>query len=188
MIYMRLDPRPSKVPTRTDVLNMFHDNRENKTFDKINYTSREDYKNFVTPTSQVTKTIATYIVTSACNSGEKVCHAKALYEFVRDNIEYVSDPQGNEYVESNYELLFTGGGDCESGTLLLGSLLESVGVDAQMVFIPGHAFLRIKVNDAVNRYKIDGEWIYLDWTCRECEFGEIPWKNIEKEHSILEVP
>ena len=41
------------------------------------------------------------------------------------------------------------------------------------------------IDEAQNKYKQDG-WIYLDWTCDECEFGEVPWSNQERYY--LEVP
>ncbi len=181
---VKLDPTPKDVPTRQNILDMLPQQYDNQ---KIDYGSRQDYKKFVTPTDSTTKRMATRIVSASCESGKRVCHAKALYEFVRDEIDYVADPVGDEYVETGHELILNGGGDCESGTLLLASLMEASGINAEMVFIPGHAFLRIKLPEAVNRYKMDEDWVYLDWTCNNCEFGEIPWKNVDIEASYMDV-
>ena len=63
-------------------------------------------------------------------------------------------------------------GDCESGTILLASLLGAIGIDSEIVVIPNHALLKIKLDGASNRYKIDN-YIYLDWTCNNCKFGEV---------------
>jgi len=181
---VKLDPTPKEVPTRMDILSILPQQYNEQ---KIEYGSKQDYHRFVTPTDSTTKRMATRIASASCESGKRVCHAKALYEFVRDEIDYVADPVGKEYVETGHELILNGGGDCESGTLLLASLMEAAGINAQLVFIPGHAFLRIKLPEAVNRYKMDEDWVYLDWTCSNCEFGEIPWKNIDKEASYMDV-
>ena len=109
-----------------------------------------------------------------------------MYYFVRDNFDYVSDPLRKEYIEDPKEFLHVGGGDCESGTILLSSMLEAIGVDTQLVFIPGHAYLRAKL-DAPRSYQRDG-WVYMDWTCRSCEFGEIPVSSLASRERYLEVP
>jgi len=71
--------------------------------------------------------------------------------------------------------LKVGGGDCESGSIALANLLEAIGVSTEFVFIPQHALLRINLPEASKRYKIDG-YVYLDWTCKNCKFGEVSLK------------
>lgn len=179
---VRLNPEPQRIPTIEEVLPGDIEVRD----EVFMISSRNDFRNFVTPYDPNVKFIANKIATLACD-GNRVCQAKAMYYFVRDNLEYVADPQGYEYVEPNIEALASGGGDCESGSLVLASLEEAIGVDAQLVFVSGHAYVRIKLDEALNKYKHD-DWIYLDWTCKSCGFGEIPWENWEKQHSFLEVP
>ena len=60
-----------------------------------------------------------------------------------------------------------------SEAIILASLLGAIGIDYELIFIPSHVFLRIRLNEALKRYKI-GNWVYLDWTCDTCEFGELP--------------
>ena len=84
------------------------------------------------------------------------------------------------------EFLKVGGGDCESGTIALASLLKSIGGKVQLVLISGHAYLRVYMPEALNRYKVE-EWVYLDWTCKNCEFGEIPKKNMDAHMTFLDV-
>jgi len=62
--------------------------------------------------------------------------------------------------------------------------MSAVGIESQLVLIPRHAYLRIKVEDASKRYERNG-WIYLDWTCKNCEFGEIPLNNIGKDERYV---
>jgi transglutaminase-like putative cysteine protease len=179
---VRLDPEPREIPsikgvlpTRIVVMNTTSINK------------KEDYGVFVKPSNPVIKSIATKIVSTACKRENIICHAKAIYYFVRDNLEYVADPVGLEYVEHPLQTINNGGGDCESGSIVLASLEEAIGVDSQLVLIRGHAYVRIRLEKAAKKYKI-GDWIYLDWTCKDCDFGEIPWKNIGKKAIYLEVP
>jgi len=175
---IRLDPEPKYIPSVSEV---FSDNVETNNFpNDINQLS-----NLVKPDDPIIKRTADKIASLSCTQG-KVCHAKAVYYFVRDNIQYVSDPINTEYLEDPKEVLFTAAADCESGSVLLSSLLEAVGIDTQLVLITSHAYLRLKLPDALNKYKID-DWIYLDWTCKNCNFGEIPWRNIRKRATYLEV-
>ena len=180
---VKVDPEPSVIPPLSDVLpsEIVLGNRTSRLI------SQEDFVSFVDPSDPVIKRIATQIASSACASGEIVCQSKALFYFVRDNLDYVRDPVDFEYVEDPKEVLHNGGGDCESGALLLASLQESIGIDAQVVMIPGHAFLRVKLPEAVRRYKQDGDWVYLDWTCSGCAFGEIPLQNRDKKRSYMDV-
>jgi len=124
----------------------------------------------------VIKQVATLIASQGC-AEPGICHAKALYYFVRDNIKYVSDPYAKEYIASPVETLKTGGGDCDDGAILLANLLESVGIRTQIVVVPGHAMVKAAMPEAPPKYLIDG-WVHMDWTCSSCSFGEIPYKYV----------
>jgi transglutaminase-like putative cysteine protease len=175
---VRLDPEPSRV-SRDQIPMSYVPG--NKTY---LIAEDSDYRSVVIPNEPLIKQAADRIVALACREST-VCQAKALYYFVRDNYQYIADPINHEYVEDPREFMVVGGGDCESGALFLASLLESVGIDAQMVFVPNHALLRIRL-DAPKKYQRDG-WIYLDWTCSQCGFGEIPQQALQNAR-YLEVP
>ena len=82
---IRLDPEPSGVPKLSDV---FEGGVViNKTNDVV---SREDFLKLVEPANPIVKGVADRVVSYGCGS-EKVCHAKALFYFVRDEFNYVSD-------------------------------------------------------------------------------------------------
>lgn len=167
---IKLDSEPTTIPAIEEVLP--------PNFQLENNTLNKETKNlyqYIKPNDSTIKQIANKIATTSCD-GSQVCQAKAIYYFVRDNIEYVADPLGKEYFEDPKELLTTKGGDCESGTILLASLLGAIGIDYDLVFIPSHVFLKIRLDKALKRYKIDN-YIYLDWTCKSCDFGEIPLNN-----------
>jgi len=177
---IKLDPRPTKIPTINEV-NLFTNTSGNTTL--VTY---QDFVNFMEPENRDLKTFANRIVSYSC-AGERVCHAKALYYFVRDRFNYIADPVDFEYVEMPQDFVLSGGGDCESGTLFLANLMEAVGIDAELVLIPSHAFLRIRLPQALNRYKKDGDYVYLDWTCKNCEFGEVPISDLSAKAIYINV-
>ncbi|MFC2135633.1 transglutaminase-like domain-containing protein [Bacteroidota bacterium] len=180
---VKVDPQPEKSPTFEDVF-FFEKNYTEVT---MNLKTTREFNDFVVPENPIIKNTANRIVSTACSNSEKVCHAKAIYYFVRDNFDYISDPVNFDYVEMPQDFMISGGGDCESGTLLMANLMEAVGIDSQLVFIPGHAMLRIHLPEALSKYKKDISWVYLDWTCNSCEFGEIPRTSIDAYMTFLEV-
>lgn len=168
---VKLDPEPVRIPAIEEVLpSDFRIGNES-----VEVKNKNDFYKFIKPNDPVIKQIANKIATISCD-GNQICQAKAIYYFVRNNIEYVADPLLFEYVEDPKEVLYTKGGDCESGNLVLASLLGAIGLNYELVFIPNHVFLRIKLNKALKRYKI-GNWVYLDWTCKKCKFGELPLED-----------
>ncbi len=72
---------------------------------------------------------------------------KALFDWVQQNIRYTRDPYGYEWIQSVVPTLVFGHGDCDCHTVLLGSLLMSVGYPVRLVIVgnsPGsffHVFL-----------------------------------------------
>lgn len=171
---VKLDPEPTHIPSLAAV----------GIFEPELIESNE-INDYVQPDDPDIKNAATFIAANSCE-GNKVCQAKALYYFVRDNIDYVSDPIDKEYWESAKTVLANGGADCESGNILLASFMEAIGIDSEMVLISGHAYLRIFLPEAIQRYKQD-DWVYLDWTCSNCEFGEVSYQVAIKEKRFLNV-
>lgn len=178
---VKLDPEPTRVASLDEVI-LTDVVLSNESF---TLKTRQDFNDFLDSRDPVIKQAANRIVTIGCERS-RICNAKAIYYFVRDNIEYVNDPVNFEYIEEPREVLINKAADCESGSLTLAAMLESIGIDAELVFIPGHAFLRIKLDEAMKRYKQD-DYVYLDWTCKQCGFGEIPMKNVGVRKEVLDV-
>ena len=174
---IKISPEPKNIPTLGEVLppNI-----------QLSNNTPQEYNKLVNPTDPIIKQIADKIAASSC-AFSRVCQAKALYYFVRDNIKYVSDPIGEEYLEDPKEVLSTAAADCESGAILLAALEEAIGIDAQLVFIPKHAFVRINLPEARAKHKMEEDYVYLDWTCADCDFGEIPYNNIKSEKRVTDV-
>lgn len=96
---------------------------------------------------------------------------RALHGFVRDRIRYVQDINGVETVAIPEVTLRLGQGDCDDKSVLLASLLESIGHPARFVavgFRPGeleHVYVDTKIRD---------QWIPLE-TTEPVEAGFLPW-------------
>jgi transglutaminase-like putative cysteine protease len=165
---IKLDPNPEKIPSIDDVIpqNLEPD-------EKIDVANKNDFYRLVDGNDQEIKMIADSIATYGCGSN-KICQAKAIYYFVRNEITYVSDPK-YEYVKGAKESLITKGGDCDDHAVLLANLMEAIGIRTEFVFVPNHVYNRIYLPEAREGYKIKGtNWIELDATCKICDFGEVP--------------
>jgi hypothetical protein len=176
---VKLDPEPGRI-IGLEEISQFITADPNRTITGI-----EQIHDIYDRNNPQIKFAADKIAATGCE-GNDICYVKALYYFVRDSVKYVPDPSGKEYIESPEIVIKTGAADCESGSILLLNMIESIGIDGKLVLIPGHAFIRIKLDDAAGKYKNNG-WIYLDWTCGNCKFGEVPYGNIRENMKILDI-
>jgi hypothetical protein len=174
---IKINPEPKYIPTISEVV------LSNLTAENISHSinSKNDFKRFITPNDPQLKDIAVRIASMSCN-GEKVCQAKAIYYFVRDNFHYVSDPN-LEYIESPKEVLLTGGSDCDGFAVLLSTLELAIGVDTRLVFVPNHVYVELKLDEGPGKYL---DWFPADATCSNCKFGEIPNSDSEKQYLSLQ--
>ncbi len=62
----------------------------------------------------------------------KIC---AIFSFVYTEIEYVSDPHGQDYFQKPSETLMYKKGDCDDYAILMAALCESVGMDASIEYV-----------------------------------------------------
>jgi hypothetical protein len=123
------------------------------------------------------RVIAVKVSTESCSFENKVCYAKALFYFVQDRTQYVKDPD-RQYVQLPSDTLVSGGGDCEDHAILLASLLEAIGMDADVGLTQDHAFVRVQLPEAMWRYKADEDYVDLD-TTGDNTFGEFKFKSTE---------
>ncbi|MFQ5621135.1 MAG: transglutaminase family protein [Candidatus Nanoarchaeia archaeon] len=172
-----LNPEPSNRLSLSEAiagLDLSSERDESLVNQASDYVSRVDSKN------QFVKTVADRIVSAGCGS-ERICHAKALFYFVRDELNYVSDPSAYEYVKGPLESLQSTAGDCDDASVLLASMLGAVGIKSRFVFVPGHVYVEAYIPDAPNRYTQEGGWIVVDGTCSNCKFGELALAYAEME-------
>ncbi|MFC1931491.1 transglutaminase-like domain-containing protein [Chloroflexota bacterium] len=62
-----------------------------------------------------------------------------IHNWVANNIKYVSDPLGFEYMTYPYETLDSKAGDCDDYAVLLASMYETSGLDAMIAFVDMNA-------------------------------------------------
>lgn len=123
--------------------------------------------------------------------------ARKLYEYVRDEIQYVYDPFGIEEIQSPQVTLKLRSGDCEDQAILLTSLLLAIGFESALLFadanndgLPDHVYSAVYIPKAPDYTKPfakkklnDGkdlhDWIPLDPTSQDSDFGVIPIEDLE---------
>lgn len=100
--------------------------------------------------------------------------AKALFEFVRGHMRFTRDPVNVEQLTTAQGLLLDHpNGDCDEYSILLGSLLESVGIPVRIKVVRRHSrqpwkhvYLEARIND---------RWVSADPTHPQEPFGwEVP--------------
>jgi len=123
--------------------------------------------------------------------------ARKIFEFVRDEIQYVYDPMGLEEVQSPETTLKLRAGDCEDQAILLSSLLSAIGFESALIFadtdndkIPDHVYSAVFISAApeytkpFQRKKLDDgkdlhDWIPLDPASQDSDFGVIPIQDLQ---------
>jgi hypothetical protein len=178
---LKLDPMPKHTPSISEVVPGQYD----ILLVHFNKTSPDDYPSFISPNDAVIKSTADRIISRSGCGNEKICHLKAIFGFVQQNFNYVSDPRAFEYIKTPREALQAEAGDCDDASVLLANLLQAVGIRTRFVFIPQHVYVQAHMPDALRRYR-KGEWINLDPTCSHCEIGEIPIENSRLPKSYVE--
>lgn len=96
--------------------------------------------------------------------------ARTLQDWVRENVRYTRDVSGVETVATPDHTLFTRHGDCDDQSILMATLLESVGHPARFVAVGPQP--RRFSHVYVETY-IEGKWWPVE-TTENWEFGEGP--------------
>jgi transglutaminase-like putative cysteine protease len=172
---IKQNPEPNYLPTIAEL------NVPDMTIPEINSNKISAY---VQVNSGI-KQIADKIVTLSCKETHKVCNAKAIFYFVQKNFNYLNDPLTFEYYKTPQESLKSNSGDCDDASILLSSLLQSIGFQTRFVFVPGHVYVQVKIPEAVSSYKTEDDWINIDATCSNCKFGEISYTYSDAKKSYL---
>ena len=134
--------------------------------------SPDELRSVVSGSQNVIKQIANKIASDSCIKADPVCQSKALFYFVRDQINYVSDPTFHDKLENPLVTLKTGGADCEDMAVLVAALEKAIGNEARLVFVPGHAYAQVRIPD----YK--DQWLNMETTCKTCGFNQIPSETL----------
>jgi transglutaminase-like putative cysteine protease len=129
----------------------------------------------------------------------------ALFDMVKEEIKYVSDPRENDIWEPANVTLRIGAGDCEDQAILLSSMLEAVGGTTRIYLTDNHAFAAVYLGNGTDaaeaavkgvrayygnvdvNYLTDeyGSWLMLDPTS-SLYAGGLPGKTAQVKIKGLE--
>ncbi len=77
----------------------------------------------------------------------------ALFDMVKEDVKYVSDPRENDIWEPANVTLQIGAGDCEDQAILLSSMLEAVGGTTRVYITDNHAFAAVYLGNGTDATK-----------------------------------
>jgi transglutaminase-like putative cysteine protease len=184
--YVPDNPHPRYTPEIREVHSFVEVNRSLPEIDTI-----DKYRLYIDTRDPNVKAVADRVSALSCTYSNNylVCQSKALYFFVRDKFEYVEDPVSFEYVKTPLESMNNLGGDCDDASVLLASLLGSIGVRTRLVFVPRHVYVEAYLPGASPKYKSyrGQDWVVLDATCKNCDFGQLALKYQDAEKRYIEV-
>lgn len=112
--------------------------------------------------------------------------AKAVFDYTRANVRYARDSYGRDQFQHPRRTLQWGGGDCDDYTILLGSLLQSIGypVKCRVIQTDGH-------KDYNHIYLVVGlppqapsRWVALDGSMDRPAGWEAPARMIKKKRDF----
>lgn len=129
----------------------------------------------------------------------------ALFDMVKEEVKYVSDPRENDIWEPANVTLRIGAGDCEDQAILLSSMLEAVGGTTRVYITDNHAFAAVYLGNGTDataaavkgvrayygsvdvNYLTDeyGSWLMLDPTS-SLYAGGLPGKTAQTNERGIE--
>jgi len=152
-------------------------NGSNGVFKKIIIRTRHrKYLAAINPEDPKINVLASKLVKD-CASGNHYCETSKLLSFVSNKIKYRSDPiSSSDYVKPPALTLEARAGDCEDQSILLISLLGSLGIRSYLVFTNNHAYPLVcfkKRLKSKSRYmRIKKEYCYhLEPTVKNSKIG-----------------
>jgi transglutaminase-like putative cysteine protease len=111
-------------------------------------------------------------VTRSCRSKEYACEARALHDYVRENVRYVKDTASVERLATSQRTLFMeNAGDCDDSSIALSALLESIGHETRLILID--PVLSGKFTHVISQVRIGDTWYWME-TTRKVLFNWLP--------------
>lgn len=102
---------------------------------------------------------------------------KLMISFIQD-MDYVADPASagqGDYPKYPVETLVDGGGDCEDTSILMASLLESIGYNVSLLLLPNHMAVGLEVNSTGIHWTVNNvTYYYLETTASGWDIGKVP--------------
>lgn len=98
----------------------------------------------------------------------------ALFAWVRGNVRFTRDVYGDEALHTAPEIVRLGIGDCDDFTVLLCSLLETVGHRTRIVTISSNASDPESFSHVFPEVELDGQWVPVDAGRKRAAVGKGP--------------
>lgn len=106
---------------------------------------------------------------------------KAIYEWVKQNIRFTKDIAGVETLRTAREILLVRAGDCDDiNSILLSSLLGTIGHDVRLVTISSDPDAPRVFSHIYIEVEMGGQWVPLDSARRDPAFGRGPHSYFRK--------
>ncbi|HEX6913692.1 MAG TPA: transglutaminase domain-containing protein [Chitinophagaceae bacterium] len=120
--------------------------------------------------------------------------ARNIYRWVQQQIKYVAFEEGLEgfIPRQAADVCRKKYGDCKDMSSLLTALMKAAGLDAHFTWIGtrdipydySEVHLPITDNHMISAVRINGEWLFLDGTDPNCEFG-FPTSGIQGKQALI---
>ena len=99
---------------------------------------------------------------------DRVSRIQRLVDFVSKDIEYsFEEASSGETLKRASETLMTRSGDCSNKTILLASLLEQIGEEYLLIYVPQHITVIVPQGDFPDDNKLDFTWNQKNWLIAE---------------------
>lgn len=109
---------------------------------------------------------------------DHTAEAFAIFETVLANFRFVNDPVGpdgaKETLRQIPDILAVGAGDCDDFTMLISTLLGTIGIETHIVTVAADPSDPEAFSHVYPEAKLDGQWIALDAARPGAEFGLAP--------------
>ncbi|UCE73527.1 MAG: transglutaminase domain-containing protein [Methanomassiliicoccales archaeon] len=79
-------------------------------------------------------------ITAAYEGDYNIYQVLAIFDFIVNNLTYISDPAGRDYWAYCQDTLNKGGGDCEDFSILFSSMVGAIGGTTRVYLTKSHAF------------------------------------------------
>ena len=80
----------------------------------------------------------------------QICRQFSLLKYIKTNFKYVSDPSDFDYFASPQESINLMAGDCDDYSILMASVLKSIGANVRIIWSPRHVYPELYCGNKAN--------------------------------------
>jgi len=115
----------------------------------------------------------------------QICRQFSLLKYIKQNFKYVSDPSDFDYFAPPQESINLMAGDCDDYSILMASVLKSIGADVRIIWAPKHVYPELYCGDKASFEK----YVSAIYTFFEQEIGtkRIYYRIDKNEHYWINI-